>query len=53
LKATRGARNSMIDLDRLSDQQLMQLEAEFKRICSSAEESATFADRDGLAPESA
>jgi low affinity Fe/Cu permease len=53
LKATRGARNSMIDLDRLSDRQLMRLEAEFKRICSSDEESATGADRDGLAPESA
>jgi len=53
LKATRGARNSMIDLDRLSDQQLMRLEAEFKRICRSDEESTTDADRDGLAPESA
>jgi len=39
LKATRGAR-SMINLDRLSDQQLMRLEAEFKRICSSNVESA-------------
>ena len=45
LKATRGARNSMIDLDRLSDQQLMRLEAEFKRICSSDEESASDAAR--------
>jgi hypothetical protein len=34
LKATRGARNSMIDLDRLSDEQLRRLEAEFKRICA-------------------
>ena len=34
LKATRGARNSMIDLDSLSDQQLKRLEAEFKRICT-------------------
>ena len=34
LKATRGARNSMIDLDRLSDQQLKRLEVEFKRICT-------------------
>ena len=39
LKATRGAR-SMINLDRLSNQQLMRLEAEFKRICSSNVESA-------------
>ena len=53
LKATRGARNSMIDLDSLSDQQLMRLEAEFKRICSSNVESATDADRDGLASKSA
>jgi hypothetical protein len=30
---TRGARNSMIDLDRLSDEQLQRLEAEFKRLC--------------------
>src|SRR5687768_2914280 len=36
LKATRGARNSMIDLDRLSDEQLGRLEAEFKRICADA-----------------
>jgi low affinity Fe/Cu permease len=34
LKATRGARNSMIDLERLSDEQLRHLEAEFKRICT-------------------
>ena len=31
----------------------MRLEAEFKRICISNEESATDADRDGLAPKSA
>jgi low affinity Fe/Cu permease len=36
LKATRGARNSMIDLDRLSDEQLRKLEAEFKRLCDDA-----------------
>ena len=46
LKATRGARNSMIDLDRLTDQQLVRLEAQFKRICRRDEESATDADRD-------
>jgi low affinity Fe/Cu permease len=40
LKATRGARNSMIDLDRLSDEQLRRLEAEFKRICSADLETA-------------
>lgn len=33
LRATRGARNSMIDLDRLSDAQLRTLESEFKKIC--------------------
>ena len=41
LKATRGARNSMIDLDSLSDEQLARLEKEFKEICgleSSAKE---------------
>jgi low affinity Fe/Cu permease len=37
LKATGGARNSMIDLDRLSDEQLRRLEAEFKRICADDE----------------
>ena len=36
LKATRGARNSMIDLDRLSDEQLRKLESEFKRLCDQA-----------------
>ena len=53
LKATRGARNSMIDLDRLSDQQLMRLEADFKRNCSSTVEGSIDADRDRLAPKSA
>jgi len=33
LKATRGARNGMIDLDRLSDEQLARLEKEFKALC--------------------
>jgi len=37
LKATRGARNSMIDLDRLSDEQLARLENEFKEICGMEE----------------
>ena len=37
LKATRGARNSMIDLDSLSDEQLRRLEAEFKRICANGD----------------
>jgi low affinity Fe/Cu permease len=33
IKAARGARNSMIDLDQLSDEELRQLEAEYKRLC--------------------
>jgi low affinity Fe/Cu permease len=47
LKATRGARNSMIDLDRLSDRQLKRLEAEFKRICTG--DPVTDAKDDGAA----
>jgi len=34
IKATRGARNSLIDLDKLSDEQLKRLEEEYKRICT-------------------
>lgn len=33
IKSVRGARNSMIDLDRLSDEELRELEAEYKRLC--------------------
>lgn len=33
IKALRGARNSMIDLDRLTDEELRELEAEYKRLC--------------------
>jgi low affinity Fe/Cu permease len=35
IKATKGARNYLMDLDKLSDVQLKQLEAEYKRICAS------------------
>lgn len=35
IKATAGARNNMMNLDGLSDKQLKQLEAEYKRICES------------------
>jgi low affinity Fe/Cu permease len=35
IKAARGARNSMIDLDRLSDAQLHELESQYKRLCES------------------
>jgi len=34
IKAIRGARNSMIDLERLSDEQLKALEDEYKRLCT-------------------
>jgi low affinity Fe/Cu permease len=33
IKSVRGARNNMIDLDRLSDEELRELEAEYKRLC--------------------
>jgi low affinity Fe/Cu permease len=33
IKAVRGARNSMIDLDRLTDEELRELEGEYKRLC--------------------
>ena len=38
IRATRGARNSMIDLGKLSDQQLQQLELEFERICAQCDQ---------------
>lgn len=34
IKALRGARNSVIDLDRLSDEQLKKLEDEYKKLCT-------------------
>ena len=37
IKANEGARNSMINLDKLSDEQLAELEAEYKRICDTDE----------------
>jgi low affinity Fe/Cu permease len=40
IKATKGARNSMIDLDKLSDAQLKSLEEEYKRICAGEGEQA-------------
>ena len=33
IKAIRGARNSMIDLERLSDEELRELEEEYKKLC--------------------
>ena len=38
IKATQGARNSMIDLDSLSDEQLKELEESYKQICAQDEE---------------
>ncbi|HVF51557.1 MAG TPA: low affinity iron permease family protein [Pyrinomonadaceae bacterium] len=38
IKATKGARNHMIDLENLSDEQLRQLEEEYKRICALGDE---------------
>ncbi|MGA9994303.1 MAG: low affinity iron permease family protein [Pyrinomonadaceae bacterium] len=34
IKATKGASDSMIDLEELSDEQLKKLEQEYKRICA-------------------
>jgi low affinity Fe/Cu permease len=39
IKATPKARNHMIDLDKLSDKQLKDLETEYKRICDEDESS--------------
>jgi low affinity Fe/Cu permease len=44
IKATEGAKNDMIDLDKLSDEQLKELEAQYKRICEME------ADGDGKSP---
>jgi low affinity Fe/Cu permease len=40
IKATQGARNTMIDLDKLSDDQLKRLENEYKHLCELDESSA-------------
>ena len=48
IKATRGARNSMIDLDKLSDAQLKELEEEYKRICATEEETEESGDAAAL-----
>jgi len=34
IKATKGARNSLMDLDRLTDDEIHQLEYEYKRLCA-------------------
>jgi low affinity Fe/Cu permease len=38
IKAHKGARNKMIDLDSLTDEQLKSLEEEYKRICKHGDE---------------
>jgi low affinity Fe/Cu permease len=38
IKATKGARNSLIDLDKLSDEQLKHLEESYKQICAEDDE---------------
>lgn len=45
IKGTTGARNRMIDLDKLSDEKLKQLEAEYKRICASHDENEQGTDQ--------
>jgi low affinity Fe/Cu permease len=42
IKATAGARNHMMDLDKLSDEQLKHLEKEYKRICDSEPDGAGY-----------
>lgn len=37
IKAVRSARNSVIDLDRLTDEEMKELENEYKKLCSRAE----------------
>jgi low affinity Fe/Cu permease len=37
IKAVHSARNSVIDLDRLTDDEMKELEEEYKRLCSRAE----------------
>jgi low affinity Fe/Cu permease len=49
IKATKGAHNSMIDLDKLSDQQLKALEDEYKRICEIEEGAADDESKDPVA----
>ena len=40
IKATKGAHNTMIDLDKLSDEQLKKLEEEYKQICDTEDDAA-------------
>lgn len=38
IKSVRSARNSVIDLDRLTDEEMKELEEEYKRLCSRSEQ---------------
>lgn len=51
IKATGGARNSMIDLDKLSDQQLKELEEDYKRICTADDDGAASVGRRAVREE--
>ena len=44
IKATKGARNTMIDLDKLSDEQIKQLEEQYKRICDDEDNPEDYAE---------
>ena len=44
IRATQGARNSMIDLAKLTDDQIEKLEQEFVRICNTPDDPATGSD---------
>jgi low affinity Fe/Cu permease len=48
IKATTGAHNSMIDLDKLSDAQLKELEEEYKRICETEAEMGESGENEAL-----
>ena len=51
IKATPHARNHLLDLDRLSDVQLKELEAEYKRMCEEGQESGAGADKRAIEEE--
>jgi len=38
IKSVRSARNSVIDLDRLTDEEMKELEDEYKKLCSRSEQ---------------
>lgn len=50
IRATQGARNTMIDLDKLNDKQIERLQAEFEKICRDPNNDG-FPDDEPLPPE--